>query len=117
MPTPNRFSIKTRMFLTTKSKSTSAVDGPWKPTVAEAVAAYVEKVNRRGLHTRRVLHSFVAERISPKACVGLEVIKATAKAIDHTKAVYQDSNRVFYDINLDETTHLSYLLLEAGLLL
>lgn len=56
------FSIKSTMYVNGHRKN---IDGPWKPTFEVAVAAYLAKVDQKGLHGKLVFQPFVAEE-APK---------------------------------------------------
>jgi hypothetical protein len=58
----NKFSVKSTIYMDSKSRGRS-VDGPWKPTVEEAVQAYAEMLVRKGLEKRLVCSPFLAEKM------------------------------------------------------
>lgn len=55
----NVFSVKSTMYPNKRSKD---VDGPWKPTVEEAVKAFAASLQKKGLESGAVYRVFVAER-------------------------------------------------------
>jgi hypothetical protein len=58
MTTKNKYSIKG----TLRTARGRAVDGPWKPTVVEAIEAFKKMLANKGLGTDDVRETFVAER-------------------------------------------------------
>jgi len=62
MENKKRFSVKGTLYVGEKYRKTD-VDGPWKPTVEEAIQAYADKLIIKGLQGRSVYKCFVAERV------------------------------------------------------
>jgi hypothetical protein len=90
----NIFSIKTYQYPKGRRRD---VDGPWKPTVQEAIDAYAEMLVKKELHTFLICQPFVAERTD----------KATAPA--------GDSKGNYYKTNEEETKTLATKLAQRGL--
>jgi hypothetical protein len=91
----NTFSVKSTMYPTPHSNGRS-VDGPWRPTVAEAVTAYVEMLVKQDLDKHLVCRPFIAERTDEK----------TAPA--------KDGRGVCYKTNDDATKALPTTLAQKG---
>lgn len=60
MASKNIFSVKSTLYPKGRARE---VDGPWKPTVEEAVTAYVAKIKRQGLEQKLVFRPFLVERV------------------------------------------------------
>lgn len=56
----NKFSLKATIFVS--SKSFHEVDGPWKPTVREAIVAFRDMLEKRGWLEKLMFKAFVAKR-------------------------------------------------------
>jgi hypothetical protein len=92
--TPNNFSVKSSMY---PKKRERVVDGPWKPTVDEAVQAFAEMIKRKELAEVTVCNPFVAEKADEKT------------------AGSKDVRGVYYNTNVQATKELTGKLLQAGL--
>ncbi len=92
--TPNKFSVKSSMYPKGRER---VVDGPWKPTVDEAVQAFAEMIKRKELAEVTVCHPFIAEKANEKT------------------AGSKDVRGVYYDTNAQATQELPGRLLQAGL--
>lgn len=92
----NTFSVKSRMYPTPHSNGRD-VDGPWKPTMDEAINAYVEVVVKKDLAKHLVCQPFMAERVDEK----------TAPA--------KDGRGNYYKTNEDATKTLATKLAQKGL--
>lgn len=57
----NTFSVKATMYPKQRRKD---IDGPWKPTIEDAVKAFAESLKKKDLDTSLVFRAFVAERCS-----------------------------------------------------
>ena len=61
----NTFSVKSTMYPTPHSNGRS-VDGPWRPTIEEAITAYAEMLVEKDLAKHLVCRPFIAERTDEK---------------------------------------------------
>ena len=91
-----KYSVKSTMWNNGRSKD---VDGPWKPTVGEAIKAYTDMVEKKELTDRNISRSssFVAERVEDK------------------DAGSKDSRGVPYNTDKEATKDLAAALEKAGL--
>lgn len=67
MTTSNRFSIKCDVYTSPESRRTKSLDGPWKPTVQEAIRALADSLRKKGMADLSLIRPFVAERVPEAA--------------------------------------------------
>jgi hypothetical protein len=91
----NTFSVKSEMYV--NLKRSRSVDGPWKPTIEEAVSAYAETVVRKELAKHLICRPFIAEKCDEKV------------------APAQDGRGVCYKTNQEATSTLKTQLARLGL--
>ena len=63
MATKNVFSVRCDLYTSAESRRRKAIDGPWKPTVEEAVVALAASLKKKGMDDLSLFNWFVVERV------------------------------------------------------
>lgn len=77
----NRYSIKCEVFTSAESRRKKVIDGPWKPTVDEAVKALSASLTTKGMGDLALIQPFVAERADEATAPSKDVRGVTYKTV------------------------------------